>query len=155
VERTPVTDAAAIALAAAQRPDGSWLLDDLRPPIGDGSALPFTAFAVRGLTRYMPPGRGEDLKAMVARARGYLRQTVPANTQDEAFKLLGLVWSGAGGRDTARQAARLTALQRSDGGWAQLPSMDPDAFATGQALYALNAAGMAPTSPAYLKGADF
>jgi len=155
VERTPVTDAAAIALAAAQRPDGSWFLDDLRPPIGDGSALPFTAFAVRGLTRYMPPGRADDLKAMVARARTYLRHAVPASTQDEACKLLGLVWSGAGARDTERQAARLTALQRSDGGWGQLPSMDPDAFATGQALYALNAAGTPPSAPAYVRGADF
>jgi ankyrin repeat protein len=155
VERTWVTDAAAIALAGAQRPDGSWFLDDLRPPIGDGSALPFTAFAVRGLTRYMPPGRGDDLKAITARARAYLRQAVTASTQDEAFKLLGLVWAGAGARDTARQAARLTALQRPDGGWAQLPSMDPDAFATGQALYALNAAGTPTTSPAYTKGAEF
>jgi squalene cyclase len=33
--------------------------------------------------------------------------------------------------------------------------MDPDAFATGQALYALNAAGMSPTSPTYVKGAAF
>jgi ankyrin repeat protein len=155
VERTPVTDAAAIALAAAQRADGSWFLDDLRPPIGDNSALPFTAFAVRGLTRYMPPGRADDLKATVARARAYLRQASPANTQDEAFKLLGLAWSGAGARDISRQAARLAALQRPDGGWAQLPSMDPDAFATGEALYALNAAGMSPTSPAYAKGAAF
>jgi len=155
VERTPVTDAAAIALAAAQRPDGSWFLDDLRPPIGDSSALPFTAFAVRGLTGYLPPGRSGDLKAAVARARAYLRQAAPASTQDETFKLLGLVWSGAGARDTARQAARLIALQRPDGGWGQLPSMDPDAFATGQALYALNAAGMSPLSAAYAKGAAF
>jgi ankyrin repeat protein len=155
VERTPVTDAAAIALAAAQRPDGSWFIDDLRPPLGDSSALPFTAFTVRGLTRYMPPGRAEDLKATIARARTYLRQAVTASTQDEAFKLLGLVWSGAGSRDVARQAARLTALQRPDGGWAQLPSMDPDAFATGQALYALSTAGISPTSPGYAKGAGF
>jgi hypothetical protein len=33
--------------------------------------------------------------------------------------------------------------------------MDPDAFATGQALYALNASGMPPTASAYAKGADF
>jgi hypothetical protein len=36
-----------------------------------------------------------------------------------------------------------------------MPTLDPDAYATGQALYALHAAGMAPTATTYRKGADY
>lgn len=47
------------------------------------------------------------------------------------------------------------AVQRQHGGWGQWPTMAVDAYATGQALYALHAANMAATEPAYRKGADY
>jgi hypothetical protein len=103
----------------------------------------------------MPPGRRDELQARIARARAYIRRAVPANTQDEAFKLLGLVWSGAPASEASRQTARLLALQRADGGWGQTPSMDPDAFATGEALYALHEAGVSVKSLAYHRGSEF
>jgi hypothetical protein len=62
-------------------------------------------------------------------------------TQDEAFKLLGLVWSRAPNADVMRQRDRVLALQRADGGWAQRPTMNPDAYQTGQVLYALHESG--------------
>ena len=37
----------------------------------------------------------------------------------------------------------------------QLPTMSADAYATGQALHALNAAGISPHSEAYQKGAAY
>ena len=47
-------------------------------------------------------------------------------------------------------------MQRSDGGWSQLPGLDSDAYATGQALFALAIAGkMATTDPIYQKGVDY
>jgi Prenyltransferase and squalene oxidase repeat len=50
----------------------------------------------------------------------------------------------------------LAAMQRSDGGWSQLPTLDSDAYATGEALYALNVAGKMSTSdPVYRKGTDY
>lgn len=46
--------------------------------------------------------------------------------------------------------------QHSDGGWAQLPTLESDAYATGQALYALLESGaMLPSDPAYRRGVDF
>src|SRR5262249_16612819 len=46
--------------------------------------------------------------------------------------------------------------QRADGGWSQLPTMGSDAYATGQALYALNVAGkMLATDPVYAKGMKY
>jgi hypothetical protein len=43
--------------------------------------------------------------------------------------------------------------QRADGGWAQLPGLESDAYATGQALYALRiGGGMSPSHETYRKG---
>jgi hypothetical protein len=49
----------------------------------------------------------------------------------------------------------LTATQRADGGWAQLPSMRSDAYATGGALVALFEAGVRPTDDVYRRGVAF
>jgi len=79
----------------------------------------------------------------------------PVETQDEAFKLLGLVWSAAPAAAISLQLQRLLKLQRDEGGWAQLPRLAPDAFATGEVLYALHASGLAPDSGAYQKGVGY
>jgi hypothetical protein len=44
----------------------------------------------------------------------------------------------------------------ADGGWRQLASMGSDAYATGEALYALNTAGqMTPSNLVYAKGVKY
>jgi squalene cyclase len=46
--------------------------------------------------------------------------------------------------------------QRTDGGWAQIPALDSDAYATGLALVAMRqAAGLAVTDQAYKRGIEF
>jgi hypothetical protein len=158
---TPETDAASLLLAALQRPDGSWDIpaggggSGLRPPLGGGAHLSFTALAIRALSAYMPPSRRAEAAERIARARDFLRAATPSGTQDESFRLLGLVWSGATAAEISAQAARVLALQRPDGGWGQLPTMGPDAYATGQALYALNVSGMGPDAAPYKKGAQY
>jgi hypothetical protein len=47
-------------------------------------------------------------------------------------------------------------LQGSDGGWAQLPTLASDAYATGQVLVALKTAGiLSPNQTAYQRGVQF
>jgi ankyrin repeat protein len=158
-----VTDAVARGLAMDQNPDGSFSVDGpgaMRPPLGGASTnVQLTALSIRALTAYAPPGRQADTKARIARALAYLRAAKPGDTQDESFKLLGLIWSGAPASERAIQAKRLLALQRTAGegagGWAQLPTLTPDAYATGQALYALHLNGTSPTSGEYRKGAEY
>ena len=161
VAPNPITDAVVLCLASAQRRDGSWNVPvghaggGIRPPLGSIGSISLTALVIRGLSVYAPPGRQAETTARLAHALEFLRRATPFETQDEAFKLLGLVWSGAPASEVATQAKRILAIQRADGGWAQLPTMASDAYATGQALYALQAGGISPQSDAYRKGAAY
>jgi hypothetical protein len=152
---TPVTDAMVLGLASRQASDGSWPTPpDIRPPL-TASVVASTALALRGIRRFSPPGRRAEMELRVSRAADFLRRATPTDTQDQTYKLLGLIWAGAGAEEVARERAALMALQRADGGWAQLPSMSSDAYATGQALYALHAAGMSLKAPSYTRGAAY
>lgn len=154
-ERIPAslsTDAIVTCLLSEQRSDGSWFANDSRPPLGSAALIPYTAMAVRGLEVYGPPGLRALVERSVSRGREFLRHAVPIDTQDESFKLAGLVWSNAPRRDVSRQVQRLLKLQRPDGGWGQRPTMASDAYATGQTLYALQLSGMLATHRVYQEG---
>ena len=71
------------------------------------------------------------------------------------MQLLGLAWAQAPADAIQRSATALLALQREDGGWSQLPGLETDAYATAQALVALNTAGSAVSSPEYQRGKMF
>ena len=57
------------------------------------------------------------------------------------MRLSGLAWGGAPLPFIRDAAAQLAVAQREDGGWGQLDSLRSDAYATGQALYALHTSG--------------
>jgi len=149
------SDAMALCVAAAQRSDGSWRVRDLRPPMLDNSPIIYTALALNGISAFAPPGRRTEMQARAARAREFLRAASPRDTQDEAFKLMGLVWAKVRPAEIAAQSGRLLALQRADGGWGQWPTMNTDAYATGQALYALRVSGHSRRSPQYERGVQY
>ncbi|HEY7171771.1 MAG TPA: ankyrin repeat domain-containing protein [Vicinamibacterales bacterium] len=152
---TPLTDALAVTLAAQQSPDGSWNVADTRPPLFDSSAIHHTAMAIRGVAEYMPPGRRAERDRRIAAALAFLRSAPPRRTKEEVFKLLGLVWAKADASEIAAQRSRVLALQREDGGFAQRPTMASDAFQTGEALYALHAAGVAADGAPYQRGVRY
>ena len=78
------------------------------------------------------------------------------DNEDRAFRLLGLKWVGASADEISKATDELVAAQRKDGGWAQLPGMTSDAYATGSTLFALNQGGEFPTdSPTYQSGVKF
>jgi hypothetical protein len=150
------TDAMTSCLASLQHPEGDWhpLGADIRPPL-TGSAMVFTALAIRGLKAYLPPGMRDEVQSRVDRAVAFIRATQARDTQDETYKLLGLIWAGAPAAEAAAQARQLLALQRAEGGWGQTPTMEPDAYSTGQALYALHASGRPPDTIPYEKGVKY
>jgi hypothetical protein len=68
---------------------------------------------------------------------------------------LGLVWAGAPKAETEQAQRDLLAFQRAGGGWPQLPHYAPDAYSTGEALFALPEAGMAVDNPPGSKDCSF
>jgi ankyrin repeat protein len=149
------TDALVHYLTLKQAGDGRWRAGLYRPPMV-GSDFTTTALNLRALQQFAPAARVEEVTRRVGRARDWLRAALPKTTEDRVFHLLGLSWSGAGAEDVRKSAAALRALQRDDGGWAQLPTLPSDAYATGQTLYALQVSGgLTATDPAYRKGVKY
>jgi hypothetical protein len=143
-------------LTGLQQTDGSWIGGgDSRPPLSGKSPITYTALTVRAMKTYMPAGRRDEATARIAQAREFLRKSRAEGTQEEAFRLLGLVWSSAPASEIAAQQKRLLSLQKANGGWSQYPTMSADAYQTGQALYALHASGVVASSTPYQKGAQY
>jgi hypothetical protein len=141
-------------VAARQMPDGSWPETTSRPPL-EFSNITRTALAVRALTLYPIEGRRKEIEAKVARARTWLLAASPASAEEYGMRLMGLAWAKASRQelDTATQAA--IGLQRADGGWAQLPQLDSDAYGTGILLYGMHEAGISPQHNSYRKGIQY
>ena len=149
------TDAQAILLQRRQAADGHWPVATIRPPI-ESNDVQVTALSMRALQLFAPPSRRAEFAAAVDRARGWLTTVRAAETEERAFRVLGLHWAGAPKDVIARAARDLLALQHDDGGWAQLETLASDAYATGEALVALRESGaVAPTDRAYRGGLDF
>lgn len=118
-------------LASMQTSEGNWRLLDARPP-HSASVFMSTALAARGVAVYAP-GRRQSIE----RARQWLASTKPESAEDHAFRLLGLLWTGAAHESRAAAAKDALAHQRSDGGWGQHPGLESDAYSTGEIVYAL------------------
>ena len=151
------TDAFARFIQAQQWPDGRWRVFSHRPPL-ESSDIPVTAVSLRSLQIYGPKAQRAKYEMAVKRAAGWLMNAQPQTTQDRTYHLLGLGWAGVKANNAiiSKAVRELLAEQQSDGGWAQLPGLASDAYATGQVLVALNQAGALPsTDPAYKRGIGF
>lgn len=149
------SDAQAIALARRQEPDGHWAINTIRPPI-ESNDIEVTAMSLRALQLFMPPTRRSEMTKAVERARAWLVNATPMDTEELAFRLLGLAWAGAPKTAIADAARELVAAQREDGGWAQRERGGSDAYATGEALVALQESGaLAPADRTVRRGLAF
>ena len=151
----PATDALARYVKRRQLAEGGWRVAANRPPI-ESSDFAVTALALRSLQAYAPAPRKAEYARAIQRGAAWLAQARPQSTEDHAFLLLGLGWAGASKTGIRKGASELIALQRTDGGWGQTPTMGSDAYATGQALTALVESGaVKPGDPIYEKGVRF
>jgi ankyrin repeat protein len=149
------TDGMVHHLVTVQASDGRWFNQMPRPPIASGD-VSATALAIHAIRHYSFLGREKEFAASIERGRRWLWK-VKAETNEEAvFQLLGLHWAGEPAEKLADPAKALRQLQRKDGGWAQLPMLESDAYATGEVLYTLAQAAKVPvTDPAWQRGLRF
>jgi ankyrin repeat protein len=154
--RTQVTDASVRYLMASQNAEGFWQTSENRRPPMTSGRFQAAALAIYAMKHYAPEAEKPNCERAVARAVVWLEQARPVTNQDHAFRLLGLAWGGAPASAIREEARSLAALQRPDGGWSQLPAMDSDAYATGEALFALGYAGkMTASDSVYRKGVAY
>jgi ankyrin repeat protein len=150
---TLATDSLVHHIAAMQRKEGDWPnYGSVRPPLEDGG-FSHTAKGIRALSLYAIPGRKAEFDGRVARAAAWLEAAEPLTTEDRTMQILGIAW--AGHQVPAYRVRQLVSKQRSDGGWGQTDHLGSDAYATGEALWALHETGMAPSDPVYRHGVDF
>jgi len=156
VPKSAFTDAAVRAILSLQSPNGSWSGNESRRPPMNAGDFNAAAVCIFALTHYTPAGMETRAADAVRRAVAWLEAANPVTTQDRTFHALALAWANDGSESAKRSARSLLAMQRSDGGWSQLPGMPSDAYATGQVLFALSVAGkMASSDAAFQKGVDY
>lgn len=154
----PQDDAAEAAIArfaknyvTHQERDGSTLINGAftgTAPILEGGAI---GTLLASLAYGPVPGAEAEARRGAVWLAVY---DAPPTQQELALRMLVAARSGHA-EALPTLAAPLLALQRGDGGWAQTTARASDAYATGQALVALAAAGQGPKSDAVLRGLRF
>jgi squalene-hopene/tetraprenyl-beta-curcumene cyclase len=138
-----------------QGEDGSWKLSYEFRPIGS-SPETLTALALLALSAPGAPDMGQAGKA--AREKG-LKWLRAANADDEpqAAALRLILWQRLNlpAAEWEPLVKKLRGAQNADGGWGQTNGAKSDAYATGQALYALAEAGAKPGDEAVRKAQAF
>ena len=150
------TDAVAMYLENHQMPDGSWIYPtaDSRPPVC-ADYIAQTALTMRALQLYAPRAIQAESAKSIQLAAAWIEKTEPKSFEDRVWRVMGLAWSGVN-KDAVNEARRgLASLQRADGGWSDMPTMESNAYATGHALVALQIAGMPVSDPAYQRGVKY
>ena len=149
-----------------QSKDGGWTPEETRRVPSEGSRFHSTALIVSALDKLGSlDSVPENKKAYQSGVKWLLNPSIPIqDLQDTAGVMMGLaeIQHSKHLDEASRKniKARLKTLsesltkdQQKNGGWIQKKGMEPDAYATGLALVALQKAGMDPNDPVYQQGA--
>jgi squalene-hopene/tetraprenyl-beta-curcumene cyclase len=145
-----------------QEADGSWAwslapAQNRPPPVFESDEV-VTLLACAALAPEHPAGSAAKAAARDGRARAdeWLARNKPGtSTQSTALRLFREFRAGKAARELDAGIEQLLHLQNDDGGWGQESDFPSDAFATGEALYFLRLAGVAPDRPEIQRGVTF
>ncbi len=154
-----VTAAVVEYLLQRSESSGHWECTSNRPPT-EASDIRTTSLALYALNAYGSAygSRAEDprLKQRYASSRTWLAEAKVESTEDLVAKAYALTTLEMADGERQSLSDQLWSLQREDGGWAQLPTMESDAYATGIALVALHELLDVPVKDArYQRGANY
>ena len=106
----------------------------------------------------MPAAASGDASAKAVRDKGirWLSETKSdADPQSIAMRLVLWTRLGRPAREWEPLVQQIKERQNTDGGWSQTKAMASDAWATGQALYALGHVGVKPDEPVIARAHAF
>jgi hypothetical protein len=142
-------------LESEQTENGSWSgWPETRPPMFGNSDDSLTALATLAL---LPAAATGDEPASAARDKGIAWLVATKSDDDPQSIAMRLVlWRrlGRAAEECEPLVRRIEGAQNADGGWSQTKEMPSDAWATGQALYALAQAAR-PDDPVIERGRAF
>jgi squalene-hopene/tetraprenyl-beta-curcumene cyclase len=149
-------------LMRIQAEDGSIVDDDARLPITGGTMQTTYQAAQTWRQAYARTANDRYLSPMAKAERFLTRRSESWKSaegvyvQDLSFALLGLASAGVTRSEPAsmRLQRMILSRQNKDGGWA-LDGKNSDAFATGQAIYALKVAGFSDSDAAISSALTF
>jgi hypothetical protein len=129
-----------------------WKPQSRRPPT-EQSLFTSTHVALRGLKTFGSAEQRERIQQRMERVREWLLKTPAEDTEDAVSRLRALRVAEAAPHEIGNAVQTLLHSQGADGGWAQLPDQESDAYATGTALAALHQAGDLPVDDrSYVRG---
>jgi Squalene-hopene cyclase C-terminal domain len=141
-------------VADDQTENGSWSSwPETRPPIFGNSDESMTALATLAV---LPAASDAESKAVRDKGTKWLAETkTDDDPQSVAMRLV--LWNRLGrpAEEWQPLVRRIKERQNPDGGWSQTKEMASDAWATGQALYALAHAGIKPDDAAIARAHAF
>jgi hypothetical protein len=136
--------------------NGSWVAwPETRPPFFGDSDESMTLLALLAL---LPAASAGDESAKAIRDKGIAWLVATKSDDDpQSIALRLLLWRRLGrpADEWEPLVARIKERQNADGGWSQAKDMASDAWATGQALYALSYANAKADEPVLARGRAF
>jgi hypothetical protein len=143
-------------VAAEQTENGSWSTwPQTRPPLFGNSDESLTVLATLAALPAAAAG-DEAAKAACDKAVRWLTET-KTDDDPQSIALRVVLWNRLGRPAEEGQplVKRIKERQNEDGGWSQTKDMASDAWATGQALYALAHAGVKSDEPVIRRAQAF